>query len=569
MFEQLPDNYDAVKDWMWDEIEPYITDLLERELSEATIDQWMRDWTRISAVADEIFTRARVKTTQDTTDEEADAKYKDLMQNLYPHLSETDNRLNKKLVESGIVPENFDVPYKKLLADIETFREENIPLFTQQQAIGMQYSKTSGGMTIEWEGEEKTLVQMAKVNEDQDRAVREKAFLMIADRWLQDREEINGYWTQLFNIRQQMAKNAGYLNIRDYMWRLRKRFDYTPEDCETFHASIREVVVPAAQRLYEKRRQRLGLNTLRPWDLDVDPENRPPLNPWQEVNEFANTTENIFNKVDPKLGEYFSTMRAEDLLDIPNRKGKRPGAYCTSLPLTGRPFILMNAIGAGNDVRTLLHESGHAFHVFETLHLPYDHQRNYPIEFAEVASMAMELLSMPYVTQDQGGYFTEQEAAIWRIRHLEKIVKFWPYMAVVDSFQHWAYAGGDEAANPAACDAKWSELWDTYMVGIDWSGFDAFKETGWHRKQHIYLYPFYYIEYGLAQLGAVQVWANALNNQTGAVQSYLNGLSLGGTRSIPELFSATDVKFAFDAETMQSAIDLIEKTLDESETALV
>jgi oligoendopeptidase F len=258
-------------------------------------------------------------------------------------------------------------------------------------------------------------------------------------------------------------------------------------------------------------------------------------------------------------------MRQNDMLDVPNRKNKRPGAFCTSLPHTGSPYIFMNAVGKRDDVRTLLHEAGHAFHNFETMqHLPYLPQRRYPIEFAEVASMAMELLAAPYLDSTHGGYYVTADAARDRIAHLEKIIFFWPYMAVVDGFQHWAYTSGDAPRDPAACDEKWAELWSRF-IHVDYTGLETERMTGWHRKQHIYNYPFYYVEYGLAQLGAVQVWANALSDQAGAVKRYREALALGGTRSIPELYAAAGAKFAFDAKTLGEAVGLIESTIERLE----
>ena len=563
----LPATAEEAKTWTWeDNIKPYFDDLQSRELTPETIDEWMTDWTDISRVLGEVSSRARTATTQNTADEEAEAFLKHLLGAIFPPVMQAGNGLNKKLVESGLEPENFELPLKKMRADIELFREENIPLVTKDQETGMEYGKITGAHVVEWEGEEVTFPELEKVLEDDDRATREKAWCLMMDRWLEDREAINDVWVRLFDLRNQMATNADLPDYRAYQWRAKKRFDYTAEDCQTFHDSIEQVVVPAAKRIYERRQERLGLDTLRPWDLDVDTSGKAPMRPWETLDDFVEKAQTVFNNVDPALGEYFATMRHEDLYDLPNRKNKRPGAYCTSFPLIKRPFVFMNAVGTREDVATLLHEFGHAFHGFEVLeNLRYVQQMYYPIEFAEVASMAMELLAAPYLTQEQGGYFSAEEAARDRIAHLEKIVRFWPYMAVVDGFQQWAYTHVDAAKDPANCDAKWGELWDRFMVGIDYSGFEDTKVTGWHRKQHIYLFPFYYVEYGLAQLGAVQVWANALENQAEAVAAYRRGLALGGTKSIPELFATAGANFAFDVDTMQRAVDLIESTIDELE----
>ena len=267
--------------------------------------------------------------------------------------------------------------------------------------------------------------------------------------------------------------------------------------------------------------------------------------------------------MDAQLGDYFGIMRRENLLDLGNRKGKGPGGYCTVFPVTRRPFIFMNAVGSEGDVRTLLHEAGHAFHGFAVSQLPYHQQKDPPIEFAEVASMAMELLSSPYWAASAGGYYSEEDTVHARRQHLENILLFWPFMAVVDAFQHWAYTHPDAAMKPDQCDAKWGELWDRFIPGIHWRGLDDAKVTGWQRKLHIFGYPFYYVDYGLAQLGALQVWRNAVTDQAGAVAAYRRALGLGGTVSLPDLFAAAGARFAFDTATVKELVELIEQTLDD------
>jgi oligoendopeptidase F len=316
-------------------------------------------------------------------------------------------------------------------------------------------------------------------------------------------------------------------------------------------------------RIYEHRRKALGLETLRPWDLSVDISGQPPLRPYQTLDEFKQKSSAIFHQVDPVLGGYFDTINREDLLDIENRKNKGPGAYCADLPATRRPFVFENAVGLHADVQTLLHESGHAFHVFESLSLPYLQQKDVPMEFAEVASMGMELLASPYLTSDFGGFYTQAQAARARIEHLEKCITFWPYMAVVDAFQHWVYENPDKALDSANCDACWADQWGRFMHGVDWSGLDDVMVTGWHRKLHIFHVPFYYIEYGLAQLGAAQVWANALKDQAGAVRSYRKALSLGVTVTLPELYRTAGARLAFDAETLGQSVKLMESTIND------
>jgi oligoendopeptidase F len=349
-------------------------------------------------------------------------------------------------------------------------------------------------------------------------------------------------------------------DYRAFCWQKLLRFDYTPADCLHFHQAIEAKVVPAAKRIYEKRRQRLGVNALRPWDLEVDPLSRPPLRPFHNGQELQTKSLAIFQQLDPQLAAYFETMVNEGLLDLDNRKNKAPGGYCMPFAAVKRPFIFMNAVGLQDDVQTMLHEAGHAFHVFETSHLPYHQQLQVGEEFGEVASMAMEWLAAPYLSAP-GSFYSQAEAARARLEHLERSVLFWPYMAVVDAFQHWVYENPTAAMNPADCDAHWAALWQRFMPGVDWSGLEQELMTGWQRKLHIHQAPFYYVEYGLAQLGAVQVWRNALTDQAEAVANYRRALALGGTVSLPQLYATAGAKFAFDGPTLGSAISLMEKTI--------
>jgi oligoendopeptidase F len=400
-----------------------------------------------------------------------------------------------------------------------------------------------------------------------DRAVREQSWRLVAERQLADREALNDLWKRCLTLRREIAANADMPDYRAYIWRSMLRFDYSPDDCLNFHRAIEEVVVPVATRIYEKRRAQLGVTTLRPWDTDVDPLGRSPLHPFDDVKVLDQKTANIFNRVNPELGDHYAIMQREGLLDLENRKGKAPGGYCTGFEYSKRPFIFMNAVGLHDDVQTLLHEGGHAFHVFESIDLPRYQWIEVPTEFAEVASMSMELLAAPYLSQAAGGFYSEQDAARARVEHLEGIIQFWPYMAVVDAFQHWVYTYPEDALDPAHCDAQWSELWERFMPGIDFSGLDDVKKTGWHRKLHIFQIPFYYVEYGLAQLGAVQVWRNSLSDQPKAIAEYRKALALGGTVSLPGLFSAAGAKFAMNGATLRDAVELVERTLDQLDPA--
>jgi oligoendopeptidase F len=566
MFSTLPHTTLEFANWPWDRIAPYFDNLKQRDLGSDTIEQWLADWTRLSELLDETYARHYVATSQDTTDEAAEKLYHAFLENIVPHAEAADQTLKQKLLASGLEPDKFAIPLRNMRTEAALFREANLPLLVEERKTVSEFNRVQGTQTVEWDGEERTLFQMEKLQIELDRDLRERAWRAVSQRQLADRDHVNELWVRFMNLRRAIAQNAGYGSYRDYKWQERLRFDYTPESCATFHRAIEEVVVPAASRIYERRRARLGVDALRPWDLAVDPLGKPPLKPYEAVEELEEKGSTIFHRVDPQLGTYYDTMRDEGLLDLENRMGKGPGAYSIGFAVIKRLFIFMNAVGNYTEVRTLLHEAGHAFHGFERFKLPYSQQRRSPMEFNEVASMAMELLAAPYWLADEGGFYSVEDYVRARVQHLEKIVLFWPYMAVVDAFQHWVYENHDAATDPENCDEQWAKLWDRFRPGVDFSGLEADKRNGWHRKQHIHRTPFYYIEYGLAQLGAVLVWRNALNDQAGAVADYRRALALGGTVALPELYATAGAKFAFDADTLREAVDLIERTIDELET---
>ena len=565
MSSTLPDSALKFMDWNWSQIEPYYQDLTDRPLDTANVGDWLADWSRLGELLGETFNRLYIATSLDTTDQVAVKRYQAFLDDIYPQMEAADQQLREKLLNSKLEPEGFEVPLRDMRAEVEIFQEDNLPLLTQELKLGNEYDKIIGAQTVTWEGEEITLAQLKPVYQDTNREKREQAWRMAANRQLADRDAINELWAKFMDLRQKIGQNAGLPDYRAYRWKQMLRFDYTPEDCARFHHAIERVAVPAAERILEKRRHRLGVETLRPWDLEVDPYGLPPLRPFKDVDELVNQAAIIFHQVDPQLGVYFKTMQSEGLLDLDNRKGKAPGGYCEELQVIRRPFIFMNAVGLDDDVQTLLHEGGHAFHVFETANLPYIQQRQVGLEFAEVASMSMELLAAPYLDKEAGGFYSPADAARARIESLEKAILFWPYMAVVDAFQHWVYENHALASDPSNCDEKWAELWGRFMPGVDWTDLEQEMMTGWHRKLHIHVVPLYYIEYGLAQLGAFQVWQNATEDQAGAVDAYRQALSLGSTLPLPQLFAAAGANFAFDEETLQQAVNQAETTIAELE----
>ncbi len=542
--------------------------LLAQELTPETIDQWLKDWSDLDAVIDEVSSVTYIETSLDTKNEAAEQAFLSYLEHVEPRYRQADHAMKERLL--GYVADGHEldasmtVPYRNLQNDADLFRAENIPLFTQLSKLGNEYDKLTGGLTADWDGEEKNLSQLNSLLLDRDRDVRQRAWETMMSLWATIRPELNALYAEMLGLRRQVAANAGLDDFREHAYRSKNRFDYTPEDSLAFHDAIEAVVVPAAQRYYERQRQALGVESVRPWDVEVDAGTAPPLEPYQGQDELVQGALDIFQQVDPYLARHLATMAEEGLLDLDTRQGKALGGYCAGLSVRRMPFIFMNGDGTHDDVQTMLHEAGHAFHSFECYgNLDLTWQRDVPMEFAEVASMAMELLAAPYLTADAGGFYTTAEAARARQQHLESILKFLPYMAVVDAFQHWVYTHPDEATDPANCDATWTTLWDRFMKGIDWSGYEAERESGWHRKLHIFHVPFYYVEYGMAQVGALQVWRNALDDQAAAVAAYREALALGGTVTLPDLFATAGASFRFDEPMLQDLVQLIETTSSE------
>ncbi len=561
MFDALPHDATGLMNWSWTDIEPYYDDLAKRSLSDDSVPRFLSDWTRIGDLVEEIFSRMHVATTVNTADQEAEKRFHRFLDQVYPKLEQAEHTLKEKVLAANVALPGFEMPLLRMRVEAELFREENLPIMVEEHKLSMEYDKLIGAQTVQWEGKEITLSQLRPVYQSIDRQQRESAWRIAAARQLQDREAISALWLQFLALRTKMATNAGFSEYRSFRWKQLQRFDYQPEDCKRFHQAIEEVVTPAASRIYERRKKLLGLDALRPWDLSVDPLGRAPLKPFRDIREFQTAASAIFHRVDPDLGSYFALMVREDLLDLENRKNKAPGGYCTEFAAARRPFIFMNAVGIHDDVQTILHEAGHAFHAFERSELPYSQQRQVGMEFAEVASMSMELLAAPYLGQEYGGYYAERDAARARVEHLERSILFWSYMAVVDAFQHWVYENPSESGEASACDAQWAALWRRFMPEVDWSGLEEELKTGWLNKLHIHTVPFYYVEYGLAQLGAIQVWGNALHDQSGAIAAYRRALSLGGTVPLPALFQAAGARFAFDADILRTAISLMERQI--------
>lgn len=537
----------------WAAAEPYYRELLDRPLTTvAELEQWLIDASELESALDEEGTLREVLMTCQTDDEERKRRHLYFIEHVAPHAEPWRDKLLRKFVAAA---EPLDLPAKRYEVlersagnSIALFREENIPLQVEDQKLITEHQSITGRMTVQYQGREHTLQQLARYLEEPDRKVREETWHLGANRFREDSAALDKLYERMVLLRNRIAHNAGCTDYREYMFRRRERFDYTPEDCLRFHDAIERVCVPAVQKLAAERREKLGLSTLRPWDLACDPEQRPPLRPFETVDELSEKCSRIFHGVDRELGQIFDTMRTRELLDLGSRKGKAPGGYQASFAERRVPFIFMNAVGTEGDVRTLLHEGGHAFHSWACRQEPFLPYRHSPIEFAEVASMGMELLSLPHWE-----VFFGAETGRAARQQFEKIIGFFPYMACIDGLQHYVYTHVDEGLE--GWKDHWQKLTRRFMPEVDVSGLEEHDRIGWQKKLHVFQVPFYYVEYGIAQLGALQVWKNALKDPQQAVAEYRAALALGGSRPLPELFEAAGARFDFTEKTLRPLID--------------
>jgi oligoendopeptidase F len=553
----------------WADIAPHYEELALRRLDAASIRGWLDDFSLLDEAVDEQFSLAMISYTSDTRDAESEAVYKVWATEVLPRLHEVRVNLARRVVDFADVLPDLALFIRELRTDVEIFRVQNLPRMAALEEMEADYDKISGGLTVDWNGETKTVPELQPFLLDRDRRVREQAFRLGANAYLAKKDEIASLFHEMVKVRHALAREAGFANYRDYAFAAKYRFYYTPDDCRRFHQSVIEGILPSIHRLREARRAELGVDTLRPWDLQVQPGRVSRLVPFSTTPEFLAGTTRIFDRVDSELSSYFRRMIEHKLLDLESRQGKAPGGYCTRLPQRGEPFIFMNAVGVHDDVNTLTHESGHAFHAFLTQHIRYMWCRPTGHEAAELASMSMELLAAPHLAQPTG-FYSPEDAAAAQIEHLEDILVGLPHIACVDAFQHWIYTDGIDAT-PAERDAKWLEVRAKFEPEVDYSGLEPERITRWYRQSHIHTAPFYYIEYGLAQLAALQVWRRSRRDTAGALAGYKAALSLGGTRPLPEIYETAGASLVFDTGTMMALSREVERRIDElrNEAAVV
>ena len=560
----ITEDFDAAQ---WENIEHYANDLLNRELNcSGCLENLIKDCSTLSEHVSEAGTLLSIAMTCDTEDPGKRQAYLDFIENVQPKLSEFADAFNRRLAGHPAVdelPSRYDLMIKCIRTDIGIFREENIPLQIEEAKLETEHSTITGAMMVEYDGEGKTLPQMAVYFENTDRSVRESAWRAVVSRMEQDTERLSEIYDELIQIRHLIATNAGFDDYRSYIFQAKHRYDYSLDDCLQFHDSIESVCVPLMHQIHEERRTALGVDTLRPWDVSeksgggVDIHGRPPLHPFDTVDELISGCSNVFRNMSPELGEMFDMLRDRDSLDLESRKGKAPGGYQANLEKTRIPFIFMNAAGTQGNLTTMIHEAGHAFHSCYSSELDLIDERNPPLEFAEVASMSMELMSHP----ELGEFYSEEDARRAKADHLEGIVCFMPWMATIDAFQHWIYA------NPEHTREERSEYWlglrRRFGPRTDWSGFEKLKETSWQSQLHLFQVPFYYVEYGIAQLGALQLWQYHRKDATDALSRYARAMSLGNTKPLPELFGAAGLNLGFGEEHVSSLIGELNEALGE------
>ena len=548
---------DATK---WSEIEPHYHDFLNRDIDSAeTLETWLLELGEFGAYVGETGAMLYVEMTCDTENEEIKQAYLDFVENVQPELSKIGDLLNRKLAENPFADELDTEEYNVLLRDtrmdLALFREENIPIYTELTKLGQRYNEICGAMTVEFDGEERTMQQMGKYLQVSDRETRENAYRTVGERRFQESEKIDDIYEEMIALRQQVAQNAGYDNFRDYIFDAKHRFDYSPDDCKAFHDAVEAICVPLKRDVDDERRQNLNLESLRMWDMGHDVHGREPLKPFTKVEEMVAGTSRMFHRLSPELGLFFDSLRDGTSLDLDSRKGKAPGGYQVQRDHSRKPFIFMNATGLQRDLETMVHEAGHAFHSIYADDLPLIDYRNAPLEFCEVAAMSMELLTHDFLDE----FYSEEDAQRAVREHLEGIVSILAWIATIDSFQHWVYTNPEHTR--AERHAKWLELGDRYGSVLDWSGFEDWRNVGWQRQLHLFSYPFYYIEYGIAQLGALQMWLQYKESPEMALSNYAKSMRLGGSRPLPNLFEAGGMSFDLGHSTVQGLIDAVRDEL--------
>jgi len=548
----------------WESIEPYFQQLNERFIqSDEALLQWLLDRSELEAFLEEEMAWRYIRMNCDTMDEGLADHFKQFVTEIEPHISTYSNTLDRKLIESPYLKDldqqKYLIPIRTAKKRIAIFREENVPLLARLQVEEQEYGRILSQMTVTYRGRELTLQMAGNYLKDVDRQTRKNVYRLIGERRGKDFSTLQDLFSSLIRQRDQVARNAGFKNFRDYKFTELGRFDYSVEDCERFHESISDEVVPLVKTILDKRRECLGFPELRPWDLDVDPDLKPPLKPFNTVDELIHRSVQCLSQVKPRYGDYLQTMEQIGFLDLDSRKGKAPGGFNYPLYESNIPFIFMNATGNLRDLETMMHESGHAIHSFLSKELGIIDFMNLPAEVAELASMSMELLSMDYWN---AFFSSEEEHKRAKKSQLEGIILILPWIASVDKFQHWIYLNPNHSDDER--NKKWIEILDQFETGqVNWSGFEKPRAFSWQKQLHLFESPFYYIEYGIAQLGAIAIWKQYRRNTKKALDRYEKALQLGYSVIIPEVYRSAGIDFNFSREYVRELMKFISDELDE------
>jgi oligoendopeptidase F len=555
----LPENF-VISDW--NSIAPFFENLAERLLKTVSdLEKWLIDMSELEAVISEDVSWRHIRMTCNTEDKKLQENFTYFMMEIQPKIQPYADRLNRKLVDSPLTSslekQKYFTYLRSVKKSIELFREENIPIQSELSVLGQQYGAISGKMTVTVKEQEYTLQQAMKFLENPDRTLREEVYRKVQERRLRDKDQINKLYSELIIRRDQMARNAGFSNFRDYKFVEMGRFDYTKEDCFRFHDSVKQYVLPLVEIINRYKQNKLGLDTLRPWDVDAEPANQQPLNPFKTGDELLEKTVQCFRELRPFFADCLLTMKKMHRFDLESRIGKAPGGYNCPLAETGAPFIFMNAAGQMHDVTTMVHEGGHAVHSFLTHHLELSAFKEYPMEIAEVASMSMELFSM----ENWEIYFNNSEdLRRAKIQQLERVITIFPWIATIDKFQHWVYENPNHDLEQRT--ENWYRIYNEFSSQtIDWNGLDVYQKNIWQKQLHLFEVPFYYIEYGIAQLGAIGMWMQFKKSKELALDHYLKALSLGGTKTLPELYEAAGLKFDFSGAYIKELMDFVEEEI--------
>ena len=546
----------------WEVLYPYFEELKDRKINTLEdLKSWLLDRSELEAVLEEDAGWRYIKMTIDTSNKQLADSYAFFVSEISPKTAPYEDAYNKKFLQSSYVDllegQEFEIYQRGIKKAIELFREENISLFADIAKESQKYGSISGGQTVELDGQMVTMQQAAKELKGADRTRRKMVFELMIARRLKDVAALDTLFNSLLELRHKVAVNANFDNFRDFKFEAMGRFDYSIQDCFNFHDSIAEEIVPIVTEFQKEKKAQLGYSELKPYDLDIDPSGKPPLNPFKTGEELLDKSIKVFYQIDPYFGECLETMREMGHLDLVSKKGKSPGGYNYPLYEVGVPFIFMNAVGTQRDLITMIHEGGHAVHSFLSRELKLTAFKSLPSEVAELASMSMELISMDYWDVF---YADETELKRAKKEQLETLLKILPWVAIVDKFQHWIYTNPNHTQEQRI--DQWNSINDSFSGGhIDWSGFEEAKSTSWHRQLHIFEVPFYYIEYGMAQLGAIAVWRNYKNNPQKAIEQYMAALKLGFTKSIPEIYAAAGIKFDFSREYVKELADFVKMEL--------